>query len=464
MENILIEALNNILLENRESKNINLARKFLKSKGFSDVKAQGILDNIRTDIPNSRLGQCKFLSGIARLYLDGELSDGNSIKSLNKVLKYISSDAHINEYDYNLNNMSLDDIVNRFESVAMQDSEMSRINSDRKTFNRNEDYNIVRIPNFETASEYSDYTSWCITRDDEMYSTYTNGGAGLFYFCLKNGFENVPKEQGENSPLDEYGLSMIAVSVDEDGEPNTITCRWNHDMGGNDSVMTKDELENLLGVNFYSTFKPYTEEELMSKGIINRKLAVKMLADGADAEDIFDEIEECDNGFLLVGLNNKYSYIDTEGKLIYDGKLWFDAASSEFANGAASVIINRKWTLLKSDGKLIKDGNLFFNYIYSREGYFKVELNNKYSYINGDGDFFCGKKLWFDSASDFVDGFAKVKLNNILYFIDAKGNFYDYETKQPIPSPIDNNVNENKKYIKNIIKETINNYLKCNLM
>lgn len=36
-------------------------------------------------------------------------------------------------------------------------------------------------------------------------------------------------------------------------------------------------------------------------------------------------------------------------------------------------------------------------------------------------------------------------------------------TDEPIPNPV-NRANENKKYIKNIIKETINNYLKRNLM
>ena len=39
-----------------------------------------------------------------------------------------------------------------------------------------------------------------------------------------------------------------------------------NDMGGNDSVMNVEQLEQLLGRNFYQTFKPYSKEELKAKG------------------------------------------------------------------------------------------------------------------------------------------------------------------------------------------------------
>ena len=54
---------------------------------------------------------------------------------------------------------------------------------------------------------------------------------------------------------------MIAVSVNEDGSLNTCTCRWNHSNGGNDNIMTTQQISQLLGVNFYQTFLPVTEEE-----------------------------------------------------------------------------------------------------------------------------------------------------------------------------------------------------------
>lgn len=98
-------------------------------------------------------------------------------------------------------------------------------------------------------------------------------------------------------------------------------------------------------------------------------------------------------------------------------------------------------------------------------GFKKVKFSKKYTLIDKNNELIGNGNLWFDYVSNFnQNGYALVELNNLDYFIDEKGNFYDYETKQPITSPIDNNTDESKKYIKNIIKESINNYLKRNLM
>ena len=475
ISNIINEIYKEILLENRESKNINLARKYAKSKGYDDEQAQKLIDGIRTDIPNSRLGQCKFLMGIVRLFLDNQLSDGSSIQKLNKLLPYIASDTHIKEYDNNINDLSLDEINNKFSSIQQQDAEQSKKNSYSKQHVKNNDYTIVRIPDFKTASKYGEYTSWCVTHSDDMYMNYTTNGRGLFYFCLKNGFETVPKEKGENAPLDEYGLSMIAVSVDEEGEPNTITSRWNHDMEGNDHIMSKDELENLLGVNFYETFKPYSKEELKAKGFLSLDDVRELLANGTNPSDIFYEfyyagtndwyivilkdrstlynkktnkiidfnkwlnfIGYFNKGFALVGLNHKWSYIDTNGKLIYNGELWFDDIYV-FKDGFSRVYLDdkHKYSLINSNGKLIGDGNLWFDKIYDfNDGLAKVISNNKISFINTQGELIGNGNLWFDGVWDFSDGFAQVKLNDKWSYIDTNGNlvgngkiWFDYAGK-----------------------------------
>ena len=48
-----------------------------------------------------------------------------------------------------------------------------------------------------------------------MYDSYTCNGINQIYFCLRNGFENVKPIVGKGCPLDEYGLSMISVIVNE---------------------------------------------------------------------------------------------------------------------------------------------------------------------------------------------------------------------------------------------------------
>lgn len=387
-----------LLKENRESKNINLARKYLKNNGYSDDNSQKILDAIRSDIPNSRLGQCKFLLGIVRLYLDGELNNSERIMELNSILPFIANEAYINEYDFNLNNLSLEDMIEKFSVIKDNSSKESRKSSYSKAYKRNNNYKIVRIYNFMNASFYSGYTSWCITKNEEAYKSYVGNGSGLFYFCLRNGFENVPKEKGENCPLDEYGLSMIAVSVDEKGDLKTVTSRWNHDMNGNDNIMTKDQLEDLLGVNFYETFRPYSENDLNDEYIIPVKVG------------------------------DKWTYKNRKGNLLKDGKMLFDLCY-EFTENLAPVMLNKKWTFIDIHGNLIGDGKLWFFFVApfridANVTHVFKEENGKYyvSLLRKDGKLVKDGKLWFDFIDDFKDNVAKARSGDKEYLIDDKGN------------------------------------------
>lgn len=263
---VLKETQLHLLNENKAGKNMNLGKNYLMQQGnMSQDQALQIIGSIKRDMPNSRLADQKFILGICRMYLNGELSDGNIILQLNNMLKYVASDAHVNEYDNNLNNLSANDIIERFSTIRTNSisQEMDDLNN-REYGETQNHYTIYRIETAQEAQQpqYSDYTDWCVTYSAEMYNNYTHNGEGIFYFCLRDGYEDVERIEGENCPLDEYGLSMIAVSVTEDGAPNTITCRWNHDNGGNDNIMTPEELSNIIGQSFYKAFpQRYTEEE-----------------------------------------------------------------------------------------------------------------------------------------------------------------------------------------------------------
>lgn len=99
------------------------------------------------------------------------------------------------------------------------------------------------------------------------FLNYADKGQGIFYFLLKEGFENVPRERGSNCPLDDYGLSMIAVSFRHDGSVNTVTCRWNHDNGGNDSIMSPEQVSKLIGADIYSIFNPDDIQNLVPEDV-----------------------------------------------------------------------------------------------------------------------------------------------------------------------------------------------------
>ena len=355
-----------LIIEN-EGTNLKKARNLLKKKGYGETQRQEILNSIRNDIPNARLQQCKFMLGVTRMYLDGELRDPSTVSKLNKALEYIASDAHVNEYDYDLNGESPDTLIERFSEIAKTDLETAKAASDSRQLTPNEDYTIVPIDTPKSAARYGKYTSWCVTHSADMYNSYTKNGIGRFYFCLRNDFKTAVKTRGENCPLDDYGLSMIAVSVDEVGNANTITCRWNHDYDGNDSVMTVEQLETLLGRNFYQTFKPYTREELHAKGIILTDEIQDMLDAGRKPSDLFKEVRKTNvDGISMVVLRDEYNYLKNN-KLM--SKKWFVEAPgyTEFVFGVIPVKLSNfpsKMNGMTVDGEFIFKENprLFFGY------------------------------------------------------------------------------------------------------
>ena len=406
-----------LLLEN-EGTNMKRARKYLESKGYSPEKRQQILDSIRTDIPNSRLQQCKFLLGVTRLYMEGQLNNAQNIAAINKTLKYIASDTHVNEYDFNLNGENLDTLVQRFAGVAKDDLQASMNASNARQLTINDNYTIIPIDSPEEASKYGEYTSWCVTHDENMYNSYTHNGSGRFYFCLHKGFENEPKVKGEGCPLDNYGLSMIAVSVTMEGEVNTITCRWNHNNGGNDSIMTIEQLEDIIGRNFYQTFKPYTREELHAKGVVLFDEVQELLDNGKKPEEIFDIVVNFSNGFARVFLNDKYNFINDNRQLI--SKTWFDYCYI-FSNGFSRVELNKKYNYINTNGQIIS--NTWFDRCFDFiDGFARVELNDKYNYINTNEKII--SNIWFDSCTEFYDGFSRVELNDKWNFINTNGQLF----------------------------------------
>lgn len=298
------------ITENRESKNINLARRYLKSNGYSQEQANQIVDGIRTDIPNSRIAGCKFLLGVTRMFVNNELDNQQTIANLNQTLKYIGNQTHVNEYNNDLNGENADTIIKRFSKNIEQDVENDKNKLSNITYDKqNNDYEIKLIPSFEEAEKYKQYTAWCVTHDQSMYNSYTNGGIKPFYFLLKHGFEKIPQIEGENTPLDEYGLSMIAISVNENGSLNTCTCRWNHDNDGNDNIMNTEQISNLIGQNFYDVFKPYPQEYVeQKKKEIRQKYESKLekLNNGSSFDSLFEYVSDLgsDYKYFIVSISD----------------------------------------------------------------------------------------------------------------------------------------------------------------
>lgn len=322
LRTLMTEALasKGLLTESQESKSISQAKRLLMNRlGYSDAQADEFIRiKLRNDIPVLRTPQGgKFILGVTRMFIDKDIQDAQTITDLNSTLKLVASDAHINEYDRNLNGMSAFDLIERFQSARGEMIDQDRESLSQAEYGGNSDYTIVPINSFDEARQYSQYTSWCVTHYDNMFDSYTSNGINQFYFCLKNGFENVPKQEGENCPLDEYGLSMIAVSVDVNGALNTCTCRWNHDNGGNDSIMGTKEISNVIGQNFYDVFKPNNR---FKNGV---EAIERQLAQGQDPRDVFWETRnDFNTGGYIVMYMDQYNWVDANNQLRSDK--WYD--------------------------------------------------------------------------------------------------------------------------------------------
>ena len=407
-----------MLTEGKQSKNRNAAKNYIMQQlGYSESDAMQFIGQLKVKIPSVRLQQEKFLLGVARLFIDGELSVNDDFKctNFNQTLKLIASDAHVNEYDNNLNGMSVDDLINRFADVRVGELSKRKELMGGKQYRKNNNYTIVPINSYEEATKYAKYNEWCVTYSEDMFDDKTCHGAGRFYFCLRNGFEKVPKKVGPNAPLDEYGLSMIAVSITMEGEPNSITCRWNHDNGGSDSVMDDEQLSDLLGVNFYNVFKPYTREELHAKGVILFDEVQPMLDNGVSPTDIFEFVGDFNDGYAKVNLNNKWNFINRNNKLLSD--TWFKYVGY-FYDDYAKVKLNNKWNFVDTNGKLISD-MWFDDMDIFYDGYAKIRLNNKWNFIDKNGKRV--SDMWFDWVRNFDDGYSAVKSGNKWNFIDTNG-------------------------------------------
>ena len=117
---------------------------------------------------------------------------------------------------------------------------------------------------------------------------------------------------------------------------------------------------------------------------------------------MFEKCYHFEEGLALVKLNDKWNYINTEGKLLSDK--WF-VMGCDFQYGFARVKLNNKWNFINTEGKIISN-------------------------------------TWFDYVDKFYEGFGSVELNGKWYWIDKNGKLYD---KRP--------TNENMKHKKIVLTE-----------
>ena len=438
------------MTESQESESIKGATLlYMKRTGKSKEDADKFIRiDLRATFPplrDKKIG--KFILGVTRMYLDGQLRDATTIANLNTTLKYVGDPTHINEYDRNLNGVPAQELIERFAPARMQDMEKDKSELDKAQYAAKSEYKVVRIDSFEQARQYGKYNDWCLAQPDgrNMYNSYTSNGVNQLYIILRDGFENEPRKTGPNTPYDSYGLSMMTVIVDPHGQMAQSTTRWNHENGSNDSAFTPKSMSEVIGRNFYEVFRPNTKFKDAVEDALNR------LRNGENPSKIFDYYGLESDGMSLVKLMGKCNYLTKDNRILMPQ--WVDM-SYGFQEGIACIVTNRKYNFINTKGEIIS--NTWFDNAEDFEGEFaKVYIQeNGWNFINTKGELL--SKTWFDYANDFRKGFGCVKKGEKWYFIDKKGNLYDYDDfRAGKRTPVSLNEEAIKEIIRRVLMESL---------
>ena len=277
------------------------------------------------------------------------------------------------------------------------------------------EYQVIPMYGFEDTSKYGDYTSWCVTQRRSHYEQYTSDGS-QFFFCLKNGFENVQDERGKNCPLDEYGLSMVSVLVRSNGEIKHVTTRWNHDNNGEDNpqLRTFEQIEEVLGIP-ESLFTVNTAPELDFEDI-------PALIQKHGIDKVLHTITNV-GGFKIVEYNRKRNVIH-DNKLLSDK--WFD--SVETTNDGFFQCINndhRTWeyNIIDKKGLVFPENfpHAKFKVYNPEKDIFLVDIAGESALYKRGSNFAITEK--FRRITKLYDGYARA--DNYGYY-----NFYDENGKK----------------------------------
>ena len=337
-----------------------------------------------------------------------------NLKKFKQIIGYIMSNNL--EYNEDLNGLRFKEL-NRTIGAKLRHAAYDKWLSERdKTSEEQQigEYTVVPIYSFENASKYSGYTSWCVTQGESHYFQYTSDGS-QFFFCLKNGFENVPRRKGEDCPLDEYGLSMVSVLVRSSGEIKHITTRWNHDNRGEDNpkLKTFEQIENVLGIPqnvFTANIAPELEFDDIPE-LIKKYGADKILHTAGRVGE-----------FEIVEYNRKYN-------VFYNNKLlsekWFDLIETI---GEFFQCINYKeggweYNIIDKKGLVFPENfcpHAKFSIFNSEKNLFIVYSQGMYRLFKRGSN----KPLSepFSRIEKLKNGYARVKSYDMYNFLDEDGN------------------------------------------
>lgn len=294
-----------MLMEDVESDSQKLAIKYAieKCNMNKDEATDFIKNKFRMEIQylNGNRKAGKFTLGAFRLYM--EITTQKEKLDLNNSIEKICNDDELyKKYNKNLNGLDLQDLVTEVNS-----SFKGKI--DKSNVNIKGNYKIIPINSFSDANSFKEYVDWCVAHYKKMYDKYTLNGTCKFYFILRNDFKELDYKNCEDEKLlGNYGTSMFAVCVYYNGDLKTCTCRWNHDKGGNDHILSKKDIISIIGPdNAEKIFVP-DEEYLELQKEVEKVNSFESLDEITDFFDTYKDITRGKSFTKLFYCQKQYKY------------------------------------------------------------------------------------------------------------------------------------------------------------
>lgn len=287
-------------------------------------------------------------------------------------------------------------------------------------------YEILKDIDFETAEEYGIYSNpesiLCYTENQITWDEYTNYGENTAFLLLRDDWEEWNEESNslppyddddidESVPYDDYGLSMIFLFVDPDGELVYSNTRWNHEHSENivvDKAFTKEDIEKLIGQNFDEVFVPHEKDaDDMFREILN---SFEYCVDecGMDFEEAIDELRDEYSDYVYEINYNKILEIRDYGCFI--------------------IKIFNKANIWRSDKRCFISDIWFDDVRITFGDYIVVEKRGKYNLIHkntGELMFSLPVDEWFQNFQHEISGVLPMIAKNSIIYIDKHGNCYN---------------------------------------
>ena len=316
----------------------------------------------------------------------------------------------------------------------------------------------------------------CYTQSEDTYNQYTHGNKYNMYALLRQGWQDEPCEKGEGYPYDSYGLSMIFVIIDNNGDIATSNVRWNH--GDNsysnvDNMFNYAKLVQIVGSNILNKIHcTYNDDITRNMSLIVRLEKALSNIDATDVDsfcDAFNNIshqyEDLENVELYTLGSDRLITVEYEETYanIYDVKEkhfiadeWFSSISNYSCGYSTVQFLNDgTWNFIDEEGNFLNDKR--YEHCYDFDNGYAVIKNNQEMYevinIKGESLFTTDRRVriigedrvayedlnysllldmrgrkvvdtYFDSIGYwYCEGYITVSVENRVNFIDANGKY-----------------------------------------